>query len=133
MTAPTEAEIHDAILSELGDKTISTDDFGGLIDAVRVILDSDMARLREPAGWDPDFYPENAYRPPRQHPGTLWADMTEDEGEALHGALHAVLHRVLADATARLVGECVVATREFAERHPDIPRGRWRREAPVPA
>lgn len=128
MTAPTHAEIHESILRELGDDTICPDDFAGLVDAFRAILDSDMARTREPDGWCEEFTNR-----PVDHPGTIWADLTRDETAELHDAMHAVLHRVIQDATRELVAGCVVAAGAFAEAHPDIPRGRWRSREPVPA
>ena len=73
MTAPTEAEIREAILSELGDRTINSDDFAGLIDAFAPIMDSDMALVR--AGGLTTSTPAD------DHPGTLWADLTSDEGD----------------------------------------------------
>lgn len=117
MTAPTEAEIRESILEGLGDGSMSADDFAGLIDAFRPILDSDMARVR--AGWDPDFHPYE------DHPGTLWADLTRDEVDELQGAMHYVLHRVTREATQALVEGCIAAAVAFAEAHPDVPRGRW--------
>ncbi len=125
MTAPTEAEIREAILAELGDKTINPDDFAGLIDAFRPIMDSDLALVR--AGWVEDFYGTEG------HPGTLWADLTPDEGRELHRAMEAVCKRVLVDATRLLVEGCVAAAVAFAEAHPDIPRGTWSAREAVPA
>ncbi len=118
MTAPTEQEIRQAILAELGDHTIDPDDFAGLVDVFRPILDSDMALTR--AGWVEDFYPGT------EHPGTLWADMTEAEANELHDAMHAVRRRVLVEATTALVKGCIAAAVAFAEAHPEIPRGAWR-------
>jgi len=126
MTAPTEQEIRQAVEVELGDQTINSDDLLGLVDALRPIMDSDMARVR--AGWDDEFYPKD------DHPGTLWADMTHDEVDELHGAIQDVIHRVAREATVAVVDGCVAAAVAFAGAHPDVPRGRWtaRREE-VPA
>lgn len=115
--APTEAEIREAILSELGDRTITSDDFAGLIDAFAPIMDSDMALVR--AGWRDDFYPD------ADHPGTLWADLTAEETAELDGAMAAVRDRVIRDATQALVDGCVAAAFAFGQAHPDIPRGRY--------
>lgn len=122
MSAPTEAEIRDSIDQGLrldGVEGFSTDDFGGLIDSFRAIMDSDLARVR--TGWAEDFNPNI----PGPHPGTLWADMRPSEGLELHSAMQAVLTRVLQEATAKLVDGCVAAALAFGERHPDIPRGHW--------
>jgi hypothetical protein len=117
MSAPTEAEIREAILSELGDRAISPDDFAGLSDAFAPIMDSDMALVR--AGWCERFLPDP------DHPGTFWADLTPDERDELHVAMEAVRDRVLRDATAALVDGCATAAFAFGQAHPDVPRGRY--------
>jgi hypothetical protein len=115
--APTEAEIREAILTELGARTIDPDDFAGLADTFAPIMDSDAALTR--AGWVDNFYPA------ADHPGTLWADLTADETAELHGAMAAVRDHVLREATRALVDGCAAAAFAFGQAHPDIPRGRY--------
>lgn len=123
MTAPTEAEIRASI--EIEGHSFMVDDFAGMIDAFRAIMDSDLALTR--AGWADDYTPAD------DHPGTLWADMTRDEVAELQDAMHAVLATVVAEATGKLVDGCVAAAVEFSRRHPDIPRGRWQAREAVTA
>ncbi len=127
----TEAEIRAAIdgpvRHELGDLN------GLLHSAFAPIDDSDVARTREPSGWDPDFFPDNAWGGGRgPHPGTFWADLTEAEGEELREAVWG------GDLEGRLAPVIVehVTTRvaDFARRHPSLPRGRYAPSAmPAPA
>lgn len=121
MTAPTEAEIRAAIAETLpADHTI--DDIGLW---VAVIGDSDLARTR--GKWDKDVNMDD------DHPGTLWADMTGEEGEELQRLIYDAMHRAQRAFIAELIENVTAATLAFAAAHPDIPRGTFRAAQPVPA
>lgn len=125
MTAPTAAEVREAITRTLHTKTLEGDDFGGLYEDFRPILDSDVALTRN--RWVESFHATD------EHPGTLWADMTTEEAEELSGAMYRVLDRVLHDATILLAEGCIEAAVAFADAHPNIPRGSWQPAEAVPA
>lgn len=114
MTAPTEAEIRAAIdVDEIDfDEAI----YGAA--AFRAITDSDQALTRR--GWAEGFHPVP------DHPGTLWADLTDEEDRELREAVEAAADAVIADTRRRLVNGVAAAVLAFAESHPDIPRGRWK-------
>jgi hypothetical protein len=128
MTAPTEAEIREAIDTSPLLQPDCLDEPEGLYRAFRVILDSDMALVR--AGWQEDFGPA------RDHPGTLWADMRASEFRELSSAVEAARSEAFRDYLIAVRERVVAATLAFAEANPDISRGAWRpagdREA-VPA
>lgn len=115
MTAPTEAEIREA----LGDPTdlVGADISDNLRDAIAPLLDSDQALVR--AGWVEDFYP------PANHPGTLWADLQPSEAKELHDAIFAAIDEIEFEAAKQLVDRLVAVGVAFAAAHPDIPRGHW--------
>ena len=121
MTAPTEAEIRAAIATTLpADHTI--DDIGLW---VAVIGDSDLARTR--GQWDKDAYMDD------DHPGTVWADMTAEEGEELHRLIYDAMHKAERAFIAELIENVTAASLAFANAHPDIPRGAFRAPEPIPA
>jgi hypothetical protein len=114
VTPPTEAEIRQALTESIDNGYVDMDDAGLML---RVVLDSDAARVRMP--WNPDFQPDD------DHPGTLWADLRPEEYKELSEAMYAVLHQVEREATAMLIERAIGAAVAFAAAHPDIPRGHW--------
>ena len=124
MTPVTEAEIREAVAARI------RRNFGNLTEmldnALDPIVDSDMARGR--AVWDPDFHPR------KDHPGTLWMDLTGDEADDLSAPVDQAINSELFDVLAQIVTDRVVAAAlAFAEAHPDLPRGRWQAREAVPA
>ena len=116
MPAPTEAEIRAAIEPEWPEEPAG-DPPEWIYEALMPIVDSDQALIR--AGWVEGFHPQ------RPHPGTLWADMRQDEADELHGAINTVIDEAAREYQRAVLDGVVAATIRFAERHPDIPRGRW--------
>jgi hypothetical protein len=121
MTAPTEAEIRASIEERV--RYAVGNVWQMLEHALDPISDSDHALTHR--GWADGFYPQD------NHPGTLWADMTADEAEALNVAISAAIDF---DRIADTITESVVAAvTAFAEKYPDIPRGTYGHREPVPA
>jgi hypothetical protein len=124
MTAPTEAEIREAMaegLWRIGGKL--TIDDAGVWDALAVFMDSDEARTD--GAWSRGF------SPPVDHPGTLWANMRPSETVELKDPLEEIVGRVedaASEMLTQLVIEHVIA---FAAKYPDIPRGAWRQAVPA--
>lgn len=116
MTAPTAAEIR-AIVETCVPTPFSIDDIGDWFD---VIMDSDEALTRAGRdGWNADFYPD------ADHPGTVWADLTEAEGKELHRLLYAAINEAERAFGRALIEGVTAAAVAFAEAHPDAPRGRY--------
>lgn len=115
MTAPTEAEIREALGDP--DRIARADMDRDVRDAIAPLIDSDQALVR--AVWTEDF------NPGRDHPGTLWADMRPSEAEELHDAIFAAIREVEREAAVKLIDRVAAVGLAFAEAHPDIPRGHW--------
>lgn len=115
MTAPTEAEIREAIHDRVREAVGGIPALLSEGNALDPIIDSDMALTRR--GWVEDFYPQD------NHPGTLWADLTAEQTAELYAAIDAAID---AERLAEIIIDSVVAAAaEFAGRHPDVPRGQY--------
>ncbi|HUQ44619.1 MAG TPA: hypothetical protein VM451_09465 [Candidatus Limnocylindria bacterium] len=117
MTAPTEAEIREAIEPEWPVDTVG-DAPEWVYEGLGPILDSDQALVR--AVW------VEGYNPMRPHPGTLWADMTKAEADELHAAISVVVDEAAMTFQRSVLEGAVRAAVAFAEKHPDVPRGHWK-------
>lgn len=118
----TDDEIATAIRQSFEGSSLNSDDWWCLYRELGVVDDSDMARVREPDGWAADFTPHEG------HPGTLWADLTDDEAAELHDVLWKAGKHVMERVHTELVEAAVAATIALAHDHPDLPRGRYQLE-----
>ncbi len=120
MTAPTEAEIRQAIEARLdqlfGGNEFSIDD-NPAHELLAPLWDSDQALSR--AGWAHDFHPAD------DHPGTLWADMRPSEVGELHQGLSRIIEEEEVAFAERVIDRAVAIGAAFAAAHPDLPRGHW--------
>lgn len=120
MTAPTEAEIRQALEARLeqmfGTARFSIDD-NPVREVLQPISDSEDARVR--IGWSPEFFPS------ADHAGTLWADMRPSELEELMAPIRAIIAEAELQLIATIIDRVVEVTSRFAAAHPDIPRGHW--------
>jgi hypothetical protein len=112
----TEAEIRAALAGPVRYALGNLDEI--MNGALAPIMDSDMARMREPDGWDEDFNPQRD-----DHPGTFWADLTKAETDDLHKIGYEAGY--LDQVAESIVAHIVAGTLRWAELHPDAPRGRY--------
>jgi hypothetical protein len=122
--APTEAEIRETIAERVREAVGNLWEMLANTNALDPITDSDQALTRR--GWAEGFHPQEG------HPGTLWADLTESEAEDLRATMDEAFNL---DSIAEMITEAAVAAAlDFAQRHPDIPRGHYQlAREPVPA
>ncbi len=115
MAAPTEAELREAIGPRIREAIGNIWELVATNNALDPIVDSDQALSRR--GWQDGFRPQDG------HPGTFWADLTEDEAKDLMDTMDGVFD--LDSLAATMTDAVVEAAVGFAERHPEMPRGRY--------
>ena len=121
MTAPSEAEIREAVADRLAEQTTEA-----LRPRLRELIRDASGPMQWPATYVLDGLANDDLfndAPPLASEGALWGgDMRRSEAEALAEALRPAVDRAASRCEAIIIDELTAAGVQFAQEYPDAPR-----------